>query len=356
MLLNVDLDHHTTFGSRAEVEATVRGVARARAAGRARRDARRRSTLELAVPGEHNRRNAAAALAALELAGVARAGRGARDRRVPGRGPAARAAAGRPAACACSTATRHHPAEVAADLDAARAETDGRLLVLFQPHLYSRTLHLAHEFGVALAGADAVCVTEIYPAREEPLPGVSGRLIVGELAQVRPGMRVGWAPSVEDGVRDRGRLGAARRHRADARRRRRRPRGAAPAGGARRDDRGGRRARAVHDARHRRTGARRSRGRSRSARWRSCCAGRRSGRSRWPPSVSARTSSSRTTESTRSCSGSPASWRRSPSRVTSCAPAAARRTRSASTAPAPPGWAPSSSRARSRARSAAACG
>jgi UDP-N-acetylmuramate--alanine ligase len=95
----------------------------------------------------------------------------------------------------------HHPAEVAADLDAARAETDGRLLVLFQPHLYSRTVHLAHEFGVALAGADAVCVTEIYPAREEPLPGVSGRLIVGELAQVRPGMRVGWGPSVEDGVR-----------------------------------------------------------------------------------------------------------------------------------------------------------
>ena len=50
------------------------------------------------------------------------------------------------------------------------------MLVLFQPHLYSRTLHLAHEFAVALAGADAVCVTEIYPAREQPLPGVSGRL------------------------------------------------------------------------------------------------------------------------------------------------------------------------------------
>ena len=73
--------------------------------------------------------------------------------------------------------------------------------MLFQPHLYSRTLHLAHEFAVALAAADAVCVTEIYPAREEPLPGVTGRLIVDELAQLRPGMRVAWAPTVEDGVR-----------------------------------------------------------------------------------------------------------------------------------------------------------
>ena len=73
------------------------------------------------------------------------------------------------------------------------------MLVLFQPHLYSRTLHLAHEFAVALATADAVCVTDVYPAREEPLPGVTGRLIVDELAQVRPGMRIGWAPGTRGG-------------------------------------------------------------------------------------------------------------------------------------------------------------
>ncbi len=75
------------------------------------------------------------------------------------------------------------------------------MLVLFQPHLYSRTLHLAHEFAVALAAADAVCVTDVYPAREEPLPGVSGRLIVEELASVRPGMRIGWAPALDAAVR-----------------------------------------------------------------------------------------------------------------------------------------------------------
>jgi UDP-N-acetylmuramate--alanine ligase len=77
----------------------------------------------------------------------------------------------------------------------------GRLLALFQPHLYSRTLHLLHGFAEALAAADAVCVTEIYPAREEPLPGVTGRLIVDELASIRPGMRIGWGPSLEDAAK-----------------------------------------------------------------------------------------------------------------------------------------------------------
>src|SRR5205085_12297414 len=73
--------------------------------------------------------------------------------------------------------------------------------VLCQPHRYSRTLHLAHEFGTALAAADAVCVTEIYPAREEPLPGVSGKLIVDALSERRPGMPIGFAATVEDGAR-----------------------------------------------------------------------------------------------------------------------------------------------------------
>jgi UDP-N-acetylmuramate--alanine ligase len=75
------------------------------------------------------------------------------------------------------------------------------VLALFQPHLYSRTLYLAHEFAVALAAADAVCVVDVYPAREEPLPGVTGRLIVEELAQVRPGMPLAWAPQLEDAAR-----------------------------------------------------------------------------------------------------------------------------------------------------------
>ncbi|MFL5960087.1 MAG: UDP-N-acetylmuramate--L-alanine ligase [Gaiellaceae bacterium] len=197
VLLNVDLDHHTTFVSRAELESffedwlrDVPHVVRAEELVPA--------ALELAVPGEHNRRNAAAALAALELAGVSRADaerviaefRGA-GRRLEPRGEAG--------GVAILDSYAHHPAELAADLAAVRH--GGRLLALFQPHLYSRTLHLAHSFAEALAAADAVCVTEIYPAREEPLPGVSGRLIVDELARVRPGMRIGWAPQLEDAAR-----------------------------------------------------------------------------------------------------------------------------------------------------------
>jgi len=197
VLLNVDLDHHTTFGSRTEVESFfegwLRGVPQV-----VRAEELEPVRLELRVPGEHNRRNAAAALAALELAGVPRAEaeavivefRGA-GRRLEPKGEAN--------GVAVLDSYAHHPAELAADLAAVREMAgNGRLLALFQPHLYSRTLHLAHGFAAALAVADAVCVTEIYPAREEPLPGVTGRLIVDELARLRPGMPIGWAPSLDD--------------------------------------------------------------------------------------------------------------------------------------------------------------
>jgi UDP-N-acetylmuramate--alanine ligase len=197
VLLNVDLDHHATFGSRAEVEALFEGwlehvphVVRA--------EDLQPVELPLAVPGEHNRRNAAAALAALELAGVSRSdaesvivefeGAG---RRLERRGEAG--------GVAVLDSYAHHPTELAADIAAVR--NGGRVLALFQPHLYSRTVNLVHEFAVALASADAVCVTEIYAAREEPLPGVSGRLIVEELARVRPGMPIAWTPALDDGAR-----------------------------------------------------------------------------------------------------------------------------------------------------------
>jgi UDP-N-acetylmuramate--alanine ligase len=93
----------------------------------------------------------------------------------------------------------HHPAEVRAAIEAVR---DGnRVLVLFQPHLYSRTRHLTAELGAALATADVAAVTEIYRAREEPVEGVSGKLVVDAVAEARPGMTVGWTPDVEDGAR-----------------------------------------------------------------------------------------------------------------------------------------------------------
>ena len=199
VLLNVDLDHHTTFASVAEVEAlfdewlahvphVVRGVELEPV------------SLELAVPGEHNRRNAAAALAALELAGVERpaAERAIIEFRGAGRRLERKGVAG---GVVVLDDYAHHPAEIAAGIAAVRAEGAGRVLVLFQPHLYSRTLHLAREFGRALADADAVCVTEIYPAREEPVAGVGGKLIVDALSERRPGMTIGFASDVEAGAR-----------------------------------------------------------------------------------------------------------------------------------------------------------
>src|SRR5207248_8592305 len=194
VLLNVDLDHHATFGSRAEVEALFDGWL-ANVPHVVRAETLEPAALELALPGEHNRNNAAAALAALELAGVARAdaeraivefsGAG---RRLEQRGEAGRVRV--------LDSYAHHPAELAADIAAVR--NGGRVIAIFQPHLYSRTLHLAHGFAEALAASDAACITEIYAAREEAMPGVTGRLVVDELARLRPGMRIGWAPALED--------------------------------------------------------------------------------------------------------------------------------------------------------------
>jgi UDP-N-acetylmuramate--alanine ligase len=198
VLTNAELDHHATFASPAELEAlfdawlehvpqVVRG------------EQIEPADVQLAVPGEHNRRNAACALAALELAGVARADAarvlaefsGVR-RRLELRGELDGAQV--------YDDYGHHPSEIAAALDAVRASRNGRLLVLFQPHLYSRTRHLARELAAALAAADAACVTDVYPAREDPVDGVSGKLVVDALAELSPGMTVGWAPTVEDGV------------------------------------------------------------------------------------------------------------------------------------------------------------
>ncbi|MFD3923303.1 UDP-N-acetylmuramate--L-alanine ligase [Streptomyces sp. NPDC058595] len=74
----------------------------------------------------------------------------------------------------------HHPTEMAADLEAMRAAAapGSRLLVVFQPHLFSRTQELGTEMGQALALADASVVLDIYPAREDPIPGITSALII----------------------------------------------------------------------------------------------------------------------------------------------------------------------------------
>ena len=157
VVTNLELDHHSEFASGAELErefdewlAGVPDVVR---------DAPPFEG-ELALPGSHNRSNAGAALAALELVGVSR--------------------------------------DEAAPALARVTGTGRRVRVLFQPHLYSRTRHLAAEFAAALAAADDVTVTDIYPAREAPVPGVSGKLIVEALSD--RGVLAGWTPTVDQGV------------------------------------------------------------------------------------------------------------------------------------------------------------
>ncbi len=198
VLLNVDLDHHTEFGSLAELEQELErwlaGIPHV-----IRGDALAPAELELAVPGEHNRRNAAAALAALELAGVdaaAAAGALARFQGVGRRYDVRGEARG----VTVVDDYAHNPAKVAAVIEAARERGAGRVLVLFQPHLYSRTRHSTHALAAALAQADVVAVTDVYAAREQPLPGVTGKLIVDALAQLRPGMALAWAPEPQDAV------------------------------------------------------------------------------------------------------------------------------------------------------------
>src|ERR671935_109591 len=200
VLTNVELDHHATFGSEAEVRALFeRWLAAAPAAVRG--DRLEPLELELGVSGGHNRLNASAALAALELAGVERE---AAERVLPGFRGAGRRLESRGEAGGVKVFDDygHHPSEIAATLAAARSTVDGgRVLVLFQPHLFSRTRHLAHELGTALAAADAVAVADVYPAREDPVEGVDGKLVVDALAAERPGMPLAWTPSLEDGVR-----------------------------------------------------------------------------------------------------------------------------------------------------------
>jgi UDP-N-acetylmuramate--alanine ligase len=193
VVTNLELDHHTEFSSAAELadefDQWLAG------AEHVVRDAPAYDG-PLALPGEHNRRNAGAALAALELAGVPRNEAAAALARFTGTGRRFEVHEG---AVTIVDDYAHHPTEVAATVAAARERFPGSTLrVLFQPHLYSRTRHLAGELAEALAAADDVTVTDIYPARELPVEGVTGKLVVDALSD--RGVLAAYTPTVEQGV------------------------------------------------------------------------------------------------------------------------------------------------------------
>ncbi|MEV5789679.1 UDP-N-acetylmuramate--L-alanine ligase [Streptomyces sp. NPDC052192] len=134
-------------------------------------------TFGVSVPGKHYAHNAVAALAAgvalgipaAELAPALASYTGVK-RRLQLKGEAA--------GVQVVDSYAHHPTEMTADLEAMRAGTSGRILVVFQPHLFSRTQELGKEMGESLALADASVVLDIYPAREDPIPGVTSELIL----------------------------------------------------------------------------------------------------------------------------------------------------------------------------------
>ncbi|WP_427018928.1 UDP-N-acetylmuramate--L-alanine ligase [Pseudarthrobacter sp. P1] len=151
--------------------------------------------LDLQVPGEHNALNAAAALAVAVALGVDPAAAAAALGTFTG---AARRfeAKGQARGVRVFDDYAHHPTEVAAALKAARnVAGEHRVHVLFQPHLFSRTREFAAEFAQALSLADTVAVLDIYPAREDPIEGVTSELITDRLQGSR-----GYAPDAQAAV------------------------------------------------------------------------------------------------------------------------------------------------------------
>jgi UDP-N-acetylmuramate--alanine ligase len=193
VVTNVELDHHATYASEAELAEFFDEWLRS-APLSVRGWELDPVDLELAVPGDHNRRNAAAALTALALAGVDRAdaeraivgftGVGRRFELVGGRG-----------GVRVIDDYAHNPTEIAATLRTARGLADRRLVAVYQPHVYERTRQLSHELGSALGLADAAIVTDVIGGRDPALPGVSGKIV---LDSVPAGVRRGWAPTLDD--------------------------------------------------------------------------------------------------------------------------------------------------------------
>ncbi|MEU0271946.1 UDP-N-acetylmuramate--L-alanine ligase [Streptomyces sp. NPDC006307] len=133
----------------------------------------------VSVPGRHYAHNAAAALAAGARLGIDPAALAQALTAYTGVGRRLQLK-GEAAGVQVIDSYAHHPTEMTADLEAMRAAagSERRLLVVFQPHLFSRTQELGTEMGQALALADASVVLDIYPAREDPIPGVTSALII----------------------------------------------------------------------------------------------------------------------------------------------------------------------------------
>ncbi len=232
VVTNVELDHHTTYGSLAELRTAfaefLEQPAQAVIADQPEllelRGARpvvpfsleglelsaggssfnwRGQQVQLPAAGEHNAKNALAALEAVALAGVEPTAAVAAVASFGGVGRRFETLGRSQAGALLIDDYAHHPTEIAATIAAARTLAPERLVAVFQPHLFSRTERLAADFGRALAQADLIVVLDIYRSRERPedFPGVDGRLIAAATADAASGREVCWAPTFEDARR-----------------------------------------------------------------------------------------------------------------------------------------------------------
>jgi len=195
VVTNIEMDHHSRWGSVAELRAAFgEFTAGARAVVRPEDS---ELEFELAVPGHHNLLNARAAVLAAEAAGFEPAKVAAALADFSGVKRRLELKGSRDGARIYDDYA-HHPTEVRAALLALREQGPGRLIAVFQPHLYSRTKAFGVEFGAALALADEVIVLDVYPAREQPvgeLAGVSGLQVAQAAAERMGGRRVLWLPN-----------------------------------------------------------------------------------------------------------------------------------------------------------------
>jgi UDP-N-acetylmuramate--alanine ligase len=159
--------------------------------------------VELSVPGEHNALNAAATLAAVEQLGVDLDGAAAALTAFTGVGRRFEVIHEGNGLLLIDDYA-HHPTEIAATLATARRAWGGRIIAVFQPHLYSRTKLLAEGFSRAFRDADEVIVTEIYRAREDPIPGITGEWLADQVRRAEPGKPVRCLGTNEDVARELG--------------------------------------------------------------------------------------------------------------------------------------------------------
>ena len=235
VVTNIELDHHTTYASHAELElafaqflrnglrpivadtppaeafldrvgieeAAFFGASEIELSPDGSRFVWAGQPVALSVPGAHNVANATAALTACVIAAPRRATSPARSRTSPAPGGASSASARPPSGALVVDDYAHHPTELRATIAAARTLGRRRVVAVFQPHLFSRTQLLAREFGAALAQADAAVVLDVYPSREraEDFPGVTGLLIAEAAADAAAGRPVAWAPGFDEAQR-----------------------------------------------------------------------------------------------------------------------------------------------------------